>query len=123
GRREATADDPRKGVAADECRPVRESGCGPRGCAHVFEHLDRLRVPRETGHRDSAVGEYEVEIAVQVEVDPGSAPAGERLAERRRERRSDVVERRAGRHGLLPGLDPIALRARGRAEWPGAAGT
>src|SRR5207244_7041734 len=66
--------------------------------------------------RDSAVGQDEVEIAVQVEVDPGSAPTGERLAERGRERCADVAERRSGRDRLLPGVDRMALAARVRDE-------
>ena len=75
GRREAAADDAGKVVPADECGPVRESGVDSWRRAHVLEHLDRLRVSREIRDRDSAVGEHEVGLAVEVEVDPGDAPA------------------------------------------------
>ena len=111
GGREAAADDAGEVVPADECGPVGESGRSTRGRANVLEHLDRLRVPRETGHRDSAVGEHEIGIAVEVEVDPGCAPAGECLAKRRCEGRADVAERRSGRQWLLPGVDRMALAA------------
>ena len=123
GRREAAADDPWQVVPADERGPVREPGWRARGCAHVLEHLNRLRVPREIGHRDSAVGEHQVGIAVQVEVDPGRAPAGERLAKRWFERCSNVGERRPGGEGLLSAVDRMRLSAGIRDEQVGVSVT
>src|SRR5439155_20507779 len=95
---------------------------GPRsgGPPNVLQDLNRLRVPLEIRDRYPAVGEHEIGMAVQVEVDPGSPPSGERPAERRRERRSVVLERRTGRDGLLPGVDRMALTTRVRAEEIGA---
>src|SRR5204863_29402 len=100
----------------DECGPVPELRWRPRRSAQVLEHLDRLRVPRELGHRDVSVGKHEVGKTVQVEIDPRRTPAGERVAERRRERRPDVVERRSGRNGRLPRVDRMALATRVRDE-------
>ena len=62
-------------------------------------------------------------MAVQVEIDPGNRPAGERLAKRRRERTVDVVERRSGGEWRLPGVDRMPLAARVRDEQIGAAVT
>src|SRR5439155_11916010 len=91
-RREGGSDGGRPLGSPDERSPVSELGRRPGGTPHVVQDLNRLRVPLEIRDRYPAVGEHEVGMAVQVEVDPGSAPAGKRLAERRRERRSNVLE-------------------------------
>ena len=55
-----------------------------QAAARLEEQLHRLGVVREVGDRDAAVDEREVEIAVEVDVRPGHAPAG-RAAEGRSE--------------------------------------
>src|SRR5918992_55938 len=72
-----------------------EDGAGEIGdpARPAAQHLYRLAVPGQARDGDRAVREDEVEVAVQVEVCPRDAPAGEARVEGRHERPPYVGER------------------------------
>ena len=108
GRREPAAVRAPDGVRPDGGARVGELAAPPFA-GQVLQHLDPLRVLRQVLDRDRAVGEDEIEIAVEIEIDPGHAPAGEVLAERRREVGTRVRE--GGRRAPVRGMQlPARVR-------------
>ena len=94
---DTATDDARQSDGADRCTGIRELPGRPL-CGAILEHLDRLGVPGEVRDRNGAVGEYQVGVAVEVEVGPRRSPAGERLSEGGLETGPSVGERRAVLH-------------------------
>ena len=106
----AAADDARRCGPKDSARVRECSGRSLRGA--VLEHLHRLRIPSQVPDGDRAVGEHEIRVAIEVEVGPGRAPAGERAAERGGDAGPAVGERRAVLPRRLAGEDGVPLAAR-----------
>ena len=112
---ETAAVDSLAGGEADERAGVGELPRTPLA-GEVLEHLDPLRVLLQVHNRNRAVGEDQVEVAVEVEVGPRHAPAGVARAERRHEVRPSVGERGLPLPRGRAAIDRMELSARVRHE-------
>ena len=101
GRREAATVDARDSLEPHAVSHGREplvlSGLGD-----VLDDLDVLRIPPQIHDRYGAVGQHEIEVAVEIEVRPRRTPPRGPCAQGGGELRTCVGERRASRRPLAP---------------------